>query len=512
MFTQKILCLGDNSIDTHQKVSVLADENQTVNHGLINDKLFIPKESGYYHTTVADLQLGEIVNLSQYFNTILMLDQPQDSWTHSMLFLKTNKLLDDLKELNHSITYQNPEILKNYNFFSQLLEINKSFCIFPFIHLLSRGDGHTNLCDRSLTPVAKLKDLDWENDSAIQEIRNNMLSGKLNIPHCNYCYEVEGRGGKGARYHDTLDWVVRLDLTSLDDLKKIKTPKYYSVRPTNKCNIRCRTCTPFHSHKIKKEFKILGIQVDSQIDDEFDRAGYDLIDINNLDNKTSRVLASGGEVTVMPEFYQFLQKCIDADKTDFELCINTNALKFSNKLLNLLDHFTRFEPSVSLDGVGKINDYIRWDSDFDQIVKNTHILIDRGHRVAFISVISIYNITRIHELMEFQDSEFPEIPVMLQFDTFREDIQSPYNHPNVELALESLEKCKKTNAYFNFSRGTKSIVDNLYDHYANSPTCDLEKLRKFFEFNDKLDQSRNSKLVDYIPELEEARAKLYEQK
>ena len=506
MFTQKILCLGDNSIDTDQKVSVLANENQTVNHGLINDKLFIPKESGYYHTTVADLQLGEIVNLSQYFDTILMLDQPHNQWTHPMLFLKTTKIMNDLRELNYSIVYQNPEVSKGYNFFSQLLETNKSFCIFPFIHLLSRNsNGYTNLCDRSLTPVAKLKDLDWENDSAIQEIRNNMLSGKLNIPHCNYCYEVEGRGGKGARYHDTLDWVVRLDLTSLDDLKKIKTPKYYSVRSSNKCNIRCRSCIPRDSHLIEKEFKTIGIHYEYEFNDH---AGYDMVDINNLDNKTDRVLASGGEVTVMPEFYEFLQKCIDANKTDFELCINTNAVKFSNKLLNLLDHFTRFEPSVSLDGVGKINDYIRWDSDFDQIVKNTHILIDRGHRAAFISVISIYNITRIHELMEFQDSEFPKVPVMLQFDTFHEDIQSPYNHPNVELALESLEKCKKTNAYFNFSRGTKSIVDNLYDHYANNPTCDLEKLRKFFEFNDKLDQSRNSKLVDYIPELEEARRKI----
>ena len=86
-----------------------------------------------------------------------------------------------------------------------------------------------------------------------------------------------------------------------------------------------------------------------------------------------------------------------------------------------------------------------------------------------------------------------------------------YGFENPLQREEIKEKCKKTNAYLNYSRGTKSIIDTLYKHYANDPTCDIEKLGKFFEFNDKLDQSRNSKLIDYIPELEEARVKLYEQ-
>ena len=504
MFEQKILCLGNNSIDTDQKVSALAKEDQTANHGLISNNSFIPAEIGYYHTTVADLKFGAIANLAQYFDTILLLDQPPDQWSHPILFSATIKLINDFRELGHRIEYQNLETTKHNDFFNQLLKTNKSFCIQPFIHLHSRGNGYTNLCERSLTPVAKLENLDWQNDPAHQEIRNNMLAGKLNEPHCNYCYDIEKAGGNGARYHDTLEWVVKLNLKSLDDLKSIKSPKYYSVRPSNKCNIRCRSCVPRDSHLIEKEFKTIGIHYETEF---VNYPGFEIVDINNVE----RLLAAGGEPTVMPEFYEFLKKCIDNNKTNFEFCINTNAVKFSDKLLNLLDHFKNFKPSVSLDGVGKINDYIRWDSDFDQIVKNTHKLINRGHQVSFISVVSIYNITSLYKLLEFQDSEFPDSPVMLQFDSFRDDIQSPYNHPNIQLALASLEKCKKTNAYLNYSRGTKSIIDTLYKHYANDPTCDIEKLGKFFEFNDKLDQSRNSKLIDYIPELEEARVKLYEQ-
>jgi len=51
----------------------------------------------------------------------------------------------------------------------------------------------------------------------------------------------------------------------------------------------------------------------------------------------------------------------------------------------------------------------------------------------------------------------------------------------------------------------QSFIDGFIMHYSNNFKLDLEKLKAFFEFNDKLDQSRNIKLIDYIPELEAAR-------
>jgi hypothetical protein len=51
----------------------------------------------------------------------------------------------------------------------------------------------------------------------------------------------------------------------------------------------------------------------------------------------------------------------------------------------------------------------------------------------------------------------------------------------------------------------QSFIDGIIMYYSKDYSLDLEKLKTFFEFNDKLDQSRNIKLVDYIPELEAAR-------
>jgi hypothetical protein len=69
-----------------------------------------------------------------------------------------------------------------------------------------------------------------------------------------------------------------------------------------------------------------------------------------------------------------------------------------------------------------------------------------------------------------------------------------------------MNRIKQTKMYYTDARDNKTIVDTISMHYQDeSYRCDIDILRKFFEFNDKLDQSRNVRLADYIPELEECR-------
>jgi hypothetical protein len=77
-----------------------------------------------------------------------------------------------------------------------------------------------------------------------------------------------------------------------------------------------------------------------------------------------------------------------------------------------------------------------------------------------------------------------------------------------------MQKAKKTNCYWHNESGTTNFVNNLYDFYGdtkNKNTFDREKLRRFFKYNDVLDQSRGSKLADYIPDLEDCRKHLIKQ-
>ena len=115
----------------------------------------------------------------------------------------------------------------------------------------------------------------------------------------------------------------------------------------------------------------------------------------------------------------------------------------------------------------------------------------------------IYNITNLHLLYEFLDQEFPSVSIYLQLNYIQE--QSPFNHPNTDLAIYSLERCKQTSVYYSNGKSNKTGIDSLYEHYKTNPKCNTELLKKFFKNNDQLDLARGSKLGDYIPELEAVR-------
>jgi hypothetical protein len=76
--------------------------------------------------------------------------------------------------------------------------------------------------------------------------------------------------------------------------------------------------------------------------------------------------------------------------------------------------------------------------------------------------------------------------------------------PDSKVALYKLLPIQQLKCYNN-DKLLKSLVDGLISHYRSDTGVDQEKLKLFFEFNDKLDNSRNIKLADYIPELEQFR-------
>ena len=82
MFNKKILCLGNNSKDTNCLTQNLADKDNTQNNGLISSGEFVPKDFGYYHTSILDLSFGQIIATAKHFDSIVLLDQPKESWSH----------------------------------------------------------------------------------------------------------------------------------------------------------------------------------------------------------------------------------------------------------------------------------------------------------------------------------------------------------------------------------------------------------------------------------------------
>lgn len=379
------------------------------------------------------------------------------------------------------------------NNFIQLVQENKSFCIFPFIELLVQN-GYTNVCCRSFEPITRLDKLkDWQTDPAYTEIRNKMLQGERIEKHCSTCYKMEDMGMLSPRQSETVEWANRLGINSVEELKNIRNPVYYEVRPSNLCNLQCRTCGPINSKLIELEYRKLGFPGSERTWEHID---FSFIDMDNI----KKLYVAGGEPTVMPELVQFMEDCISKKHTNFEFLINTNAYKISSRMYSLFSQFQKLIFIISIDGYKELNHYIRWPSQWDNIIENARTLKSNGHQICFNVVVSIYNISTLNKLIAFLDKEFPGCKVI---GNLAENIP-PFLYPEHSQVHENLKtivdlNCYKADSLF------QSFIDGLINYFSKPNNIDSVGLREFFKFNDALDQSRNIQLVDYNKELEQCR-------
>ena len=377
-----------------------------------------------------------------------------------------------------------------------MVETNKSFCIFPFIELLTK-DGNTTVCCRSSNPILPIKNLkNFATDKNYQKIRNKLIKGELVPEHCSACYDLEKQNILSARQQETVEWANRLNLTNLDDLTKITKPAYYEVRPGNVCNLQCRMCSPNNSNLIAREYTLLNLITNYK---EAEHSNFDIIDFDNL----QKLYVAGGEPTAMPQFYNFLDRCISTNNTDFEFVINTNAVKINNKFRKKAQQFSNMQFIISLDGYNQLNHYIRWPSEWTTLIDNVQYL-QKHHVISFNVTVSIYNVTRLFTLLEFFDHNFSGVLVHCQYAASINNMLSPMIFPNSKLALENLLPIRELNCYHNDPL-LASTIEGLISNYEKESELHVACIRQFFKFNDKLDSSRNVKLIDYIPELEECR-------
>jgi hypothetical protein len=189
----KVLCIGDNSSAdawAHKLTEKFAKENNLIFRGeLLKD---VPIENGCYHTGPVIHQQKDIIEISKKFNEIVLLDQKQEQFSHSRIFLATWKLINDLKGAGIQVKIMNKENMEYLYNWEKIFEKNKSICMNPWILLHDGQSGYANLCGRNWDRIKKREDIsDWQNDKEYSAIRNKMLNGEK-ISGCTSCYQLEG--------------------------------------------------------------------------------------------------------------------------------------------------------------------------------------------------------------------------------------------------------------------------------------------------------------------------------
>lgn len=305
--------------------------------------------------------------------------------------------------------------------------MNDTFCPLPWIHLSSKPSGDLRVCCWATRGPTRgiLKDEDGNklninysnlnnvsNAPLLKEIRSFMMEGQRH-PECIRCWDEEDSGFKSHRLIELDKW--GFDQTLIDNTdsdgtvnENVKTV-YFDLRFGNLCNLKCRMCGPTESSSWYKDFeKLYGI--------EFDSTGYDWFNkksfwqyLEDYIPHIKQIYMLGGEPTLIDAHYSFLQKCIDAGYSNqISLEYNSNITNIHRKCFDLWKHFKHVLFSCSIDGVGLVNDYIRYPSKWDSIFNNIKKLEDSNQSnltVWIIVSVSILNIYYLDEIIKWQLSQ-----------------------------------------------------------------------------------------------------------
>lgn len=313
-----------------------------------------------------------------------------------------------------------------------------TFCILPFIHMQVKPSGQMKPCCRFEFHNAKYKDSTGEylftphnlNDQTTlsdsqrsdvwEDIRQQLLKNQP-VAGCSKCYNEEEASGFSMRTSENhLRNNNQQNGPSYD--VSVPTIKYLEMTFGNYCNLKCRTCNGDLSSTWWEDENAL---VDSG--KYPDRYFYIRNSTKNVNipfkwmpedfSNVEEIKFTGGEPMVHPDFIKLMDMLIEIDVAkNIKLDIFTNCSWIpGEKYLDRLRQFKKIVLSLSVDGVGPVNDYIRAPSKWETVdnAVTTWLNLENTNRenihVVWNPTINIYNILNIKEMIEWWSTKNTDI-------------------------------------------------------------------------------------------------------
>jgi hypothetical protein len=184
----------------------------------------------------------------------------------------------------------------------------------------------------------------------------------------------------------------------------------------NICNLQCLTCSSSSSHKwFDIEKKHFGVTIAPQKYQSHTK--YTDIDWS----KVKSLHLYGGEPFYSPNVEEMFDYIIDkVNWTNFRLTGSTNCTRMpKDSVLDKIKQCKEFTFNLSIDAYGKLNEYTRAGSKWNDVVstmKKWHDLTVEYSNIKIIvfSTVSIYTANKYHSLVDFVKQEFPNFSLELQ--------------------------------------------------------------------------------------------------
>ena len=331
--------------------------------------------------------------------------------------------------------------------------VNKHFCIQPFVNTTTRVNGENFSCCNILNSKSNIETespQQFFNSDHTKKFRKKLLDGEKLI-ECGVCQHQEKKSNNSHRiefnkyykiknnqpkeyYHKIIN---RLRITEL------KNPLYSDLHISNLCNLKCLSCNDKDSSKFHAENKLLN---NSKFPDkDFSTTKSKMLDAINsvLTNDLMFLDIRGGETLMVPEVKKVLTKISDERASKITLKIQTNGnIVPDDDWCNLFKKFKRTKVNVSVDAYRDDNHYIRYPSDWSKISETIEKLKKQNVKFLINTVVSNLNIMVIDKLFKWiQENNYLNYFYIMDWPLHYRPTNLPQSLLNI--AIKRLQNLKK---------------------------------------------------------------------
>jgi len=305
------------------------------------------------------------------------------------------------------------------------------FCSLPFTYAFIDSVNEYKLCsDATLGSGIKsnqMSIIEYFNSDYLKNIRDDMIDYNMTDQIkkiCHNCIEREKIGLWSRRTQD-------INSVILDNYKagniNIPTSDTLKLKFGNLCNLACMTCGPYSSSRwipLEEKTKKIKLKLYDKFKKMVDNAtaekykdnfkpNYKSIvqsfnftedfykEFHILSRNIRQIVISGGEPFINDNFYFFIQWLIDNSYAqNINLSVFTNGMKMPKNFKRFYDKFKSFNIRLSIDGIGKKDEYLRKGTDF-RLKKSNIDLYYKYFNIDFFVTVNILNVGYLDELKKF---------------------------------------------------------------------------------------------------------------
>jgi sulfatase maturation enzyme AslB (radical SAM superfamily) len=268
-----------------------------------------------------------------------------------------------------------------------------TYCNQPFTNIRIEPDRNGDMLYRPCClyqPELESRDLKSYIDSIeLTELRLSLLDQTQLPASCGACSKVEQQGHRSLRQIHNQDKPVltSVELTSVE------------VFPGNICNLRCLMCEPQLSSALAAEYQRVGWHSGNTVI-EHTNTIQDLESLTNLKSVTF----IGGEFFLAKNSLEILDYAINKN---LNVSVITNGTVLSAAHLARLKQVGNLDLTISIDGVGSVNEFIRYPSAWHEVNTNVDQLIHKlpAANVHFNTVVQLFNAHNLGEILAWVRSK-----------------------------------------------------------------------------------------------------------